>query len=123
MSKYQSVTASHANIRSIKAHFEELESFLGSSNLQPNIIGFIETWLKNDSQTNMYSLPAYHKLISCKRSWGDRGSVGLLLTNNIKYRIAMKDTVCEWLVVDVYEPLQSTICATYRCKARFSKVE
>ena len=37
------VTALHANIRSIKAHFEEIESFLGSSDLQPNIIAFTET--------------------------------------------------------------------------------
>ena len=52
------LTALHANIRSIEAYFEEFESFLGSSNLEPNIIAFTETWLKNDSQTIMYYLPA-----------------------------------------------------------------
>ena len=104
------------NIRSLKAHFEEFEASLLSADLKPTIIGFTETWL-------LYRLKGYQKLIACNRSRGPRGGVGVMLQEGIKFRVILKDTVREWLVVETTSPFNLIIIVTYRCEKEYSRNE
>ena len=115
------ISCLNVNIRSLSAHFVELEAFLLCNQLKPTIIGFTETWLEEERQAKLYKLPGYHNLIPCNRSWGTRGGVGLMLDKKLKYRVLLKDTTHEWLVVEVVSPINFIIMVTYRCENRFSR--
>ena len=111
------------NIRSIKTHFEEFEASLLCANLKPVIISFTETWLREEKEAELYRLKGYQKLIACNRSWGPRGGVGIMLQEGIKFKVILKDTVREWLVVETTSPFNLIIIVTYRCEKKYSRNE
>ena len=51
----------NTNIRSIDAHFEELQAFLLNNDLKPSLIALTETWLDNDSNENVFEIEGYCK--------------------------------------------------------------
>ena len=83
------ISCLNVNIRSLSAHFVELEAFLLCSELKPSIIGVTGTWLQEERQAKLYKLPGYHSLIpcTCNRSWATRGGVGSLLDKKLKHRV------------------------------------
>ena len=103
------------NIRSLKAHIEEFEASLLSADLKPTFIGFTETWLQQEKEEELYRFKGYQKLIACNRSWGPRDGVGIMIQEGIKFRVILKDTVREWLVVETTSPFNLIIIVTYRC--------
>ena len=82
----------NANIRSLDAHFEDLQAFLINNNLEPCLIALTETWLDQDSNDAVFNIEGYHKLVTCNRSWGDRGGVSLYIKNDLQFRVIKKDT-------------------------------
>ena len=49
----------HCNIRSLPAHYVELEPYLEILNINFSVIGLSETWL-TDSNHDLYSLSGYN---------------------------------------------------------------
>ena len=60
----------NANIRSLDAHFEDLQAFLFNNNLEHCLIALTETWLGQDSNDAVFNIEGYHKLVTSNRSWG-----------------------------------------------------
>ena len=97
-------------------------AFLECKDLKPSIITSTETWLGGDAQSSVYNIDGYSNFIPCK-SWAPRGGVGIYLDKEFKYPVLLKDTVREWLIVEVLLPVKFPFIATYRCEKRFSKSE
>ena len=68
----------------------------------------------------MFRLKGYHKLITCNRDWGKRGGVGFYIDDKLKFRVLLKDTTREWLMVEVFSPFKAILAVTYRCEKRYS---
>ena len=111
----------NANIRSLDAHFEDLQAFLINNNLEPCLIALTETWLDQDSNDAVFNIEGYHKLVTCNRSWGDRGGVSLYIRNDLQFRVIKKDTEREWLLVEIVAPTQLLVGIFYWCEKKFSK--
>ena len=77
--KIKKIDVLNANIRSLDGHFEDLQAFLINNNLEPCRIALTETWLGQDSNDAVFNIEGYHKLVTCNRSWGDRGGVSLYI--------------------------------------------
>ena len=92
-------------------------------NIQPIVIALTETWLKVYHDIEPFTLPGYHKLLTCKRSDGIRGGVAIWLYKIFKYCVVVKDTVREWLVIETFSPCNLYLAVTYRREKRFSKNE
>ena len=117
------ISVLNVNIRSLNAHFDELTSYLRDMNVQPTVIALTETWLKDYDDIEQFTLPGYHKLLTCNRSDGLRGGVAIWLDKNFKYRVVVKDTVREWLVIETFSPHNLFLAVSYRREKRFSKNE
>ena len=111
----------NANIRSLDAHFEDLQALLINNNLEPCLIALTETWLGQDSIDAVFNIEGYHKLVTCNRSWGDRGGVSLYIRNDLQFRVIKKDTEREWLLVEIVAPTQLLVGIFYWCEKKFSK--
>ena len=109
------------NIRCLSAHFDEFEAYLSAESIKPSIIALTETWLRDESNLSQFSLKGYHKLIACNRSNGERGGVGLFLDESFKFKVLLKDTLSELLVVETFTPLKTYIMVTYRREMKWSK--
>ena len=113
----------NANIRSLDAHFDvgELQAFLINNNLEPCLMALTETWLGQESNDAVFKIEGYHKLVTCNRSWGDRGGVSLYIRNGLQFRVIKKDTEREWLLVEIVAPTKLLVGISYRCEKEFSK--
>ena len=119
--KGKKINVLNANIRCLDAHFEDLQAFLTTSNLKPSLITVTETWLTKDSNEAVFNMEGYHKLITCNRSWGERGGVALYLSTDFQYRVLKKDTEREWLLVEILAPKKFLVGVSYRCARKFSE--
>ena len=115
------LTILNTNIRSLDTHFDEFEAYIKTKTVKANIIAFTETWLTESSNLNKYTLEGYHKLVTCKRSDGNRGGVGFFNDKRFAYQVQLKDTVHEWVIVKIMYPFEAIICVTYRRDKKFSK--
>ena len=52
----------HFNIRSLRAHFDELEAFIGFCKVKPLIICLTETWLIPEDELDIFSLDGVPKI-------------------------------------------------------------
>ena len=111
----------NANIRSLDAHFEDLQAFLINNNLHPALIALTETWLSKDSNDAAFNIEGYHELVTCNRSWGARGGVSLYVRTDLLFRVLKKDTERELLLVEIVSPNNLLVGITYRCEKKFSK--
>ena len=111
----------NANIRSIDAHFEELQAFLLNDDLKPSLIALTETWLDNDSNENVFEIEGYCKPVTCNRSWGTSGGVMLYIKSGLPFRVLKKDTERKWLLVEIMTPKSFLVGVSYRCERKFSK--
>ena len=89
--------------------------------MKPFIIALTETWLKDESNLSQFSLKGYHKLTTCNRSNGERGSVCLFLDDSFKFKVLLKDTLSETLLVETFTPLKTYIMVTYWRELKRSK--
>ena len=62
-----------------------------------------------------------HELIACIRSFGERGGVALWLDKNFSYRVALNDTVREWLLLEILSPIKLFVGVTYRCHLKIKE--
>ena len=97
-------------------------AFLINNNLEPCLIALTETWLGRDSNDAVFNIEGYHKLVTCNRSWGDRGGVLLYIRNDLQFRVIKKDTEREWLLVEIVAPTKLLVGISYRCEKKFSDV-
>ena len=95
----ENLTCLNVNIRSLSKHFDELQALLITKTMKPTVIGLTETWLETNDMAKMFRLKGYHKLITCNRDWGKRGGVGFYIDDKLKFRVLLKDTTREWLMV------------------------
>ena len=114
-SQFSKLNILNANVRCLNSHFVELEAFLANENIKPSIIGATETWLNDSSDLKKFDLKGYHELIACNRSFSEKGGVALWLDKNFSYRVALNDTVREWLLVEILSPIKQFVGVTYRC--------
>ena len=120
-SQFSKLNVLNANVRCLNSHFVELEAFLANENIKPSIIGATETWLNDSSDLKKFDLKGYHELIACNRSFGERGGVALWLDKNFSYRVALNDTVREWLLVEILSPIKLFVGVTYRCHLKIKE--
>ena len=106
------ISVLNVNIRSLNAHFDELTSYLRDMNIQPTVIALTETWLEDYHDIEQFTLPGYHKLLTCNRSDGTRGGVAIWLDKKFKYHVVVKDTVREWLVIETFSPRNLFLAVT-----------
>ena len=74
----------HANIRSVKHNFNNLETYLQSLSFEFDVIGLSETWL-NDTEVDNFNHAGYVAENAC-RTHKTGGGVSLLLKNSLHYR-------------------------------------
>ena len=60
-------------------------------------------------------------MITCHRIFRERGGVALTLHKIFNYRVALKDTVREWLLVEKLSPIKIFVGVTYRCHLKFKE--
>ena len=100
------------NIRSLKAHFHELDSVLadmtgGEESLRPDVIALSEIF--NIGELADLQLRGYHKLLyKCRPPPNDsRGGVGLFINN--QYTVKIRNDLCLF-VPHVFESIFAEIC-------------
>ena len=75
----------HANIRSLPKHFYEISAYFDVLNFEFSVIGFSETWLK-DNNVDCYSLQGYDSEHSYRIDTTG-GGVSLFINRNIRYTV------------------------------------
>ena len=73
----------HLNVKSILKHFDELEMYINSLNLEFTMIALTETWL-DQSKQDLYNMPKYN-CINRFRKQRRGGGVSLYIKNDIKF--------------------------------------
>ena len=74
------------NIRSLPRNFEELELEIEQLAQRPDIICLNETWLKNNSDNNIFQIQGYEPLYSCARIKRG-GGIGIYFNTGSDHRI------------------------------------
>ena len=74
------------NIRSLPRNFEEFELEVEQLAQRPNIICLTETWLKNNSDNDVFQIQGYEPLYSCARSKRG-GGIGIYVNTGSDHMI------------------------------------
>ena len=119
-SQFGKLNVLNASVGCLNSHFVGLKGFLRNENLKPRIIGATETWL-NDSDWKKFDLKGYHELMAYNPHLGERGRVAFCLDQNFSYRVALNDTVREWLLVEILSHIKLLVVVTYRCHLKFDE--
>ena len=119
------ISVLNVNNQSLNAHFDELTSYLRirKMNVQPTVIALTETWPTDYHDIEQSTLPGYHKLLTCNSSDGTTGGVAIWLDKNFKFRVVVKNTMREWLVIEIFSPRNLFLADTYPKDKKFSKNE
>lgn len=83
----QNVSLLHYNIQGIRNKLPELEIYLTSNNLKPDIILISEHWLRQDNINLLRTFPNYKLSGYFAREQEDRGGSSILLRKNLNFTI------------------------------------
>lgn len=73
------------NVRSIHKNFDRLSTTLNALSIEFSAIGITETWLSENKDINLISLPNYSFVHNC-RTERTGGGVGMYINNNLKFK-------------------------------------
>ena len=86
--------------------------------MKPIVIGLTERWLERNEMVKMFRLKGYHKLTTRKRDWGNRRGVGFYMDDMLNFRVFLKHTTRDWLLVEIFFCIQSK----FSCYLKIEKI-
>ena len=78
------ICALNLNIRSLPAHFDELEAFIDTLQCCPHVIGITETWLTSKHDPNMFNMKNFHPIYTKNRKHKG-GGVAIYVSSSIVF--------------------------------------